>query len=131
MIHLNSFYNKDFEVQDNYCWYINGDISDIIDVIYEFKNQMRIKYKRKFKKIYDEIEPTLKYEYSYVIGIFIYCEDDSENGFTYWVIENYEDKKDAEKYNSDKHYIYRGELKLVNNKLILDTLEMNINKFNL
>lgn len=132
MKYLNPFYrDKKIEVADKYCWYINSDDADIIiDIIDKFKSQISFKYRRKINKLYDEIENSITWDIDLrYIGLYFYY--DKKKGFSLWFVEDDDDKKTAERHISEYNYIYKGELKLVDNKLILDELDMDVKKYNL
>jgi len=120
---------KYIDVDDNYCWLISGDKNEIIDIYKLFVAQLDSDLHITLDNntlINGLTNSTFK-----IFGTYIYFDNKSRGALSYWTIYGDEDKKAADKYNKDNNFIFQGELKLINNKLFLDTLQRDANKYNL
>ena len=136
MKYLNYFKNSNkdnIKIELDYYWLILGDNDICLKVLDKFIKQMTGDHKVKSKEF--TLRQALKYNYSNIYGVYLYYENkvDGKDGFTYWIVEN--DKKDlykANRFNKENtNYIYQGELKLINNELVLDTIDIDANKYNI
>lgn len=124
-----------FVLSKNSCWYINGNNIEIINIYNQIINQLKYK---KDKKIFENttLIHSLTNDYKDAVGVYLYNEDIGINkGITYYVIRKQfsipEQHKDARGIAMNVDSTYRGELKLVNDIVMVDTLQIDIEKYNL
>jgi len=103
------------------CWYIDGNMITILNVIKKM-NQIA-KYEIDFKKI--QFRLTNDEFTNSISGIIFYF----GIGFSYSIVED--KKKSLNIIEETDVYDYKGELKIIDDKLVLDTLELDANKYNL
>ena len=119
------------EIKDHYCWIINGDI---INVLNKLHVSIYKKYRDQLDIFISSIQTSMNTTYKGLEKIYIFYDKRSTSSFTYWPIQSPEDEMSADYFiNDDENgrYDLQGELKIVNDKVILDTLLVDINKYNI
>lgn len=122
---------RKFNFKDNF-WYIKGNVKEITDIMEKFIKTYKIS-KDKIKAFYSfmSYEKDIKGLYfsfnnSSVVGVM---------GWDFYAVENINqyinDLVDGKEFFKDDQKIYQGELKIVDDKLILDTFEIDTDKYNL
>ena len=116
------------KIKTNSSWIIYGDINIIIEILSKI-NILAIECNSRPEPI-DRltVERLLKEWKSKEekIGIILYY---SMYGFSFSIIKNHQNFIDRIKIGSV--YNFRGEIKLINNELYIDTLEKDMMKYNL
>jgi len=121
---------KEIELGDNYFWSIKGNNRQIQKICNIFLIEMRNKYNTEDQRFNFTENEWMKEVYIYYEKLSV--DNNLSNDFnSYFPIANDRDKKDADDYNIKHNKIYQGELRIVNNKLILDTLDKERKKYNL
>ena len=125
--------SDDIEIIAGSYWIIYGDVSNIMSVISKFKkyfpsNDHEIELNRTINRIFRDKDIN-----DDIIGVYLYF---SLFGFSYSILHNEDDKLRIYKNQLNANiYDFKGELKIDNNKLVLDDSEKifldNINKFNI
>lgn len=110
------------KIKTNSSWVIYGDINIIIEILskinilaIECNNSRTVERLLKEWKLKEE-----------KIGIILYY---SMYGFSFSIIKNHQNFIDRIKIGSV--YNFKGEIKLINNELYIDTLEKDMMKYNL
>jgi hypothetical protein len=105
---------NDVILEDKSYYFIQDNVIEVLKKINDTEKIISDVQKKPFKNIF----LTANEEYYY-------------GGFGFWRIKNEDNKKDAiYYYERKKGYTYKGELKLIDDKLVLDTLEIDIKKYN-
>ena len=127
MITIFEKYNFYHEFKNKF-WYIKGDTKKTIDVLDRFIEKYDIP-KTKFSDIYKYIRLAILYKTT-ILGI--YFGFDNNFNIEHFTIEEDSDLIDgAEFFENDEEDIYQGELKIINDELVLDTLKVDTKKYNL
>jgi len=117
------------KIKTNSSWIIYGDINTIMEVLSKI-NILAIECNNSRPEPIDRltVERLLKEWKSKEekIGIILYY---SMYGFSFSIIKNHQNFIDRIKIGSV--YNFRGEIKLINNELYIDTLEKDMMKYNL
>ena len=119
-----NIYENNIKLRDKYCWIIYGSAETILNVYEKLEHQSS-----HFCDTANSIRLALSQTYTDVIGTYLFYDKGSK--ITYWIFENKNDQNKAKQDIISVNYILQGELKLENNKLILDQMEVNVNKYNL
>lgn len=125
MKYIKQFESNNFKltIDNNYCWLIYGDVKGILKIYHKIEKPNK-------NKIKTGLEQSLKNDYYDATGAYLFCEKAPTN-FSFWAFCGTQDQNDAKQYIIDKKFQLQGELKLVDNKIILDTLEITRDKFNI
>jgi hypothetical protein len=117
-------------LHDKYCWVIYGNTKTILNVYEKLENQSPQLHTT-------SLTNTLKSTaYKGAIGIYLFYDNiNNFNGIknhllSYWIFIN-KNRQDKAKEYIMYNYLFQGELKLLDNKLILDPMEANVNKYNI
>lgn len=123
-----------FELKKYSCWIIYGDMPDILKIIekIDFLSDKE-DFERDFNKA-EDLKRELKFQLLrddkkyFSISIILYF----GKGFSYSLIRNTEDKERLLNaiMRSDT-YKFEGEIKLIDDKLFLDKIEIDAMKYNL
>lgn len=117
------------KIKTNSSWVIYGDINIIIEILSKI-NILAIECNNSRHEPIDRltVERLLKEWKSKEekIGIILYY---SMYGFSFSIIKNHQNFIDRIKIGSV--YNFKGEIKLINNELYIDTLEKDMMKYNL
>ena len=124
-----------FILYNSSSWSITGDNIYMINVYQKLIEQLKYK---KDKKLFETttLIHSLTNNYKDAIGVYLYFEEQTINrGISYYVIRSsfkiQDQINDAKDIITDSKLTYRGELKLINDVVVVDTLEVDIEKYNL
>jgi hypothetical protein len=125
-------FENNIEIKDRYYWIIYGNYREIINIL---------KYFSKYLYLYED---RLKYDDSILLSSALLHKSytdrtnisgtilsyDDAGKFAFYNFENNDDRDEIlkESYSS---YDFRGEIKLKNDEIFLDTIEIYIKKYNL
>lgn len=115
------------KIKTNSSWIIYGDINIIIEILSKI-NILAIECNSRSGML-DLLTVRLLMEWKSEkekIGIILYY---SMYGFSFSIIKNHQNFIDRIKISSV--YNFKGEIKLINNELYIDTLEKDMMKYNL
>lgn len=108
--------------EDESYYLVNGDMNLVIKM-FEIINKFNSK-----SLINQLITDSNKQHFNKANSFYIAKRDDDR--FTFWGL-NENNNKEAKTFYKKRNYVYRGELKIINDELILDTVELDQNKYNL
>lgn len=118
-------YTSHIELEDKYCWLIYGDRKTILKIYNKFSEYQKI----------DQIDGIKKDLQKYItknsLGVYIFYNKYEKPTFCYWIFDSISNQNNAKDYIKKSNIILQGTLNIENNKLILDTTEINIEKYNL
>ena len=117
------------ERNNNYFWWIEGDLDNILNVLDVFleENKNNIEFFPNFKEgIISTWKEFEKLKGFLPNGVFLF----NEELIKFWITST-KDREIVKQQNIEDGCEFKGELKLKNNKLVLDTLEAEIIKYNL
>ena len=115
------FENK-IQFKKNYSWTILGSKDEVINVLEHFYKIGNKTFSKSVLSIINDND----FINNYTDGIVLFCEDDYSASFILFEKDNLDEILDAY-----YEYDYQGELKIKNDKLVLDTLSLDIKKYNL
>ena len=114
---------ENIEIKDKSYWVIYGDYNIVINII-----EHLLAYFHSNNSLYEDLKLVIKslkgYRYKDINGIFLYYSNDHKFSFGVF-LSRYNDKNKLKEYN------LKGEIKLKNNKIVLDTLKVDMEKYNL
>jgi len=113
----------EYAKKSEYYWFIWGDYKTFCDVVKEFL------YPKQYEHFLRSSD-TYKFDES-VVGGFITQNSKKKDGYLFWICHSLENMKEAEEYFEFEGDIIAGELKLIDNKLVKDTLYRDIRKYNI
>lgn len=119
--------NNIFHDKNHSCWIIYGDEKKVINVLMEIRNSItQHKNGADYLDAINSIISSISHKKN-MIGTYLFFSY-SEN-FEYWEIKDENDKEFI--LREVPHYTFLGELKLINNKVVLDKMEAETKKYNL
>ena len=118
MKYLKTYESTHVNFVDNSYYLVNGNMTNLIDI---FKAINQLNTTSIIKQLIDG-------EYTKVFSFYISKHHDR---FSFWLLSGERSEKEATDFYKKRELTYRGELKIVDNELILDTLELDSNKYNL
>jgi len=129
-------FESNIVIEQDDCYVIYGKENKIINVLKELINTTEIDIDNISDIINDVRHDIRRNRYPEYIGMFIFNDGggdfDFKNKLTYWIFENIFEKNTAVKgFIKQQNYNFKGELRLENNNLILDDIEIYTDKYNL
>jgi hypothetical protein len=122
MITKFKIYENKLILEPNSCWVIYGNLYKVISIL---KKITEID-KKHLPDIIKSLESNIwRNKYIHSIGTFIFTH--SNPNYSYYMTFNSDEEK---KEIMEKHN-FKGEIKLVYDKIVLDTFEANVKKYNL
>jgi hypothetical protein len=122
MKHIQSYYIITFNFEELSLYKIYGSYTILINMLKKMNHDDIFE-----NIIVHMIDERKKREYTDTIGIFLIKNYFS---FTYYPFNNKKNEKNIIK-DYKRLFKYKGEIKIENNKIILDTLEADIEKYNI
>ena len=129
--YFESIYDNQIYLQNKYCWVIYGDTTPLLEIYQKFIEYIKEKYNITLTTtLENSLKNTRAYEYP--LGSYIFYDFNSTpaGNLSYWIFVSTADQNDAKHEMKIKNYLPQGELKIVNNKLILDPTEVIRDKYN-
>lgn len=106
------------------CWYIDGDYDTVCKTVKMYLTYQQYKFFLKTTSAFTEKDYN-------VSGAFISKFGQDDLDFSFWIIRPDMPLTKAREYYDSNNYIFQGELRIEDNKLIKDTLMRDIEKYNL
>ena len=125
MKYLNDYNKNDIkiDIRNKFFWFIPGDMSNVIEVLNNMSDNDNISHS--IKRIIFTVQRKGHIEY----GIFIFMH--SFDFITYSDIMSLSEKNKIIKRYNIIDWVYQGELKIKNDNLVLDVIDIDIEKYNL
>ena len=127
-------------LENNSKWLIYGDIPTILKILEKLETKIikniqnniindlletNSKIHEDFQKIYSSLLSQISKK---ILGTYFFFEND-DSLFYYYDFIN--EKNRLKAHNDSSAYKYKGEIKLENDEIVLDTLEIDANKYNI
>ena len=114
------------EIKNEYFWLLEpGNYSTVIKILDKIELKLNKHFLSNFGIVKSDLVNWTKEKF---LGCYLYY---NSNRFQYWVFNDEYDKRRADNYNIQSLYTFQGELKIENDKLVLDTLAITTKKYNL
>ena len=116
---------EELKIEDKSCWTIFGSMYHCAEILKKLKIQLESRISN-MSGLIETFENSIT-DYPNAIGTNLFY--DSEEFMGHFSFHIYKKESDR-KYYFDK-YEYKGEIKEVDDKIVLDTIEIYTNKYNL
>jgi hypothetical protein len=114
-------YEENFKLEDKSFWYIER-VSTFLKIAFEIILDWRVK--NSLYRIYDELCKVKDKEY----GIYLYY---GYKKFGYFYLNDEKDKINKKELLSNNGYVYKGEIINKPGRILVNTLEIETDKYNL
>jgi hypothetical protein len=132
-------YIKHFEnrhIHTGYFWYIDGDFDQILEVLEKY-NEIHPEHKHDMKSVLNSFNEIIESRRREIVGIYfgavvVWKGYDDQNTFhSFYNVDNEEDKERG--YNTYNHngQEYGGIMKIKGGELYIDTIEIDVKKYNI
>jgi len=124
-------HTTNFEPEFNSCWVTYGNLKKVVEILKQIKIDSRNQKQFNIDNIIKDLEKNIwRNKYKNSIGTIIYCHNGLYNhNITYDTFNNNIEKEI--RINKNNFINFKGEIKLENGKIVLDTLEADTKKYNL
>jgi len=116
---------EELKLEDHSCWVIYGSQSHCVNILNKLRLNLNSYLKSDLNVVIGYIKKNIKDNtYTDAIGTIIFYQE--QDNFSYYP---YVEKVDRDAYL--KNYNFKGEMKEIDGKIIVDTIEVYVNKYNL
>jgi len=121
---------EELKLEEKSCWIIYGSMSHCFNILKKMEVDYRLEYELKY--VFESMnEDILSDRYFNSIGsIIFYNKSNYDTYFQYGPFETIAEKNKILEEDMPE-YKFKGEIKKIDNKIAIDTLEVYSNKYNL